>query len=385
MIGPAAGSGAVRAPRILVLAGTRPECIKLASLVDALRATPHVTTRLTASGQHPAMVQRTFLHLGCKVDTTLPPVPAGNSLSRSVRHLRDHAMALASAWQADAIVVQGDTSTAYAGALAGRAAGIDVAHVEAGLRTATPMRPFPEEPFRRRITALARWHFAPTAGAAEHLLAEGTPAASVHVVGNTVVDMLRRAVEGMPETAAVPDRPLVLTLHRRENYGKAMDHVCTAVLDLLALDPALRLVCPVHPNPMVGTRMRRLLGGHPRISLVEPMDHVAFIGLLASAALVITDSGGIQEEAPYLGVPVLVVRETTERPEALRHGGIRLVAPEREAVVDAARATLAGSRPGRQAFDQEAPFGDGRSGARIARLLIEALQSRHRHPDEASA
>ena len=365
------------AARILVFAGTRPECIKLASLVGALREIPSVITRLVASGQHPAMVHKTFHHLGCHVDETLPAVPLGSSLSRSVRHLRDHATLMATEWRPDVIVVQGDTSTAYAGSLAGRACGIDVAHVEAGLRTPTPTRPFPEEPFRRRITALARWHFAPTPGAARHLLEEGTPSTSVHIVGNTVVDMLRRVLEDMPVMARTDgNRTLVLTLHRRENYGKAMDHVCAAALDLVAGDASLSLVCPLHPNPAVGTRMRRLLGGQPRISLVEPMDYVDFIRLLAGAALVITDSGGIQEEAPYLGVPVLVVRESTERPEALRHGGIHLVAPERTAVVRAARAALSEPRPRRLAFNADAPFGDGHSGILIAGLLARAVQLR---------
>ncbi|HSD18336.1 MAG TPA: UDP-N-acetylglucosamine 2-epimerase (non-hydrolyzing) [Thermomonas sp.] len=362
--------------RALVLVGTRPEAIKLASLVESLRDQPGLATTFVSSGQHPRMVASTLEHLGLAADMALTPVAAGSSLSRSVRHLRDHCRDAAIGWGADAIVVQGDTATAYAGALAGHAAGIPVAHVEAGLRTQTPLRPFPEEPFRRRIATLASWHFAPTPTAAGHLLAEGIPDDAVHVVGNTVIDILRRTLQAAPAPLAGGDH-LVLTLHRRENYGQGMDHVCSAVLALLARHPGLRLISPLHPNPLVGAKMRRLLGGHPRVELLPPLDYKPFIQLIATARLVITDSGGIQEEAPYLGVPVLVVRDATERPEALAYGGLRLVPPMRDAVLASAEAALAATRPAPVPFDASAPFGDGRSGARIANTLASALL---RHP-----
>lgn len=367
-----AATTASHAQRVLVLVGTRPEAIKLASLVEALRDQPGLVTRFVSSGQHPRMVAATLEHLGLAADMELPPVAPGSSLSRTVRHLRDHAKDAAIAWGTDAIVVQGDTATAYAGALAGDAAGIPVAHVEAGLRTQTPLHPFPEEPFRRRIATLAAWHFAPTPVAADHLLAEGLPGEAVHVVGNTVIDILRRTLHALPAPLAMGEH-IVLTLHRRENYGPGMDHVCGAVLALLARHPGLRVASPLHPNPLVGARMRRLLGGHPRIELMPPLDYQPFIQLTATARLVITDSGGIQEEAPYLGVPVLVVRDATERPEAFAYGGLRLVPPRRDAVLEAAEAALAATRPAAVPFDASAPFGDGHSGVRIARLLASAL------------
>ena len=360
------------AKRVLVLVGTRPEAIKLASLVGALRDQPGVITSFVSSGQHPRMVASTLEHLGSSTNLALAAVPAGTSLSRTVRHLRDHCRDTAIGWGADAIVVQGDTATAYAGALAGHAAGIPVAHVEAGLRTQTPSRPFPEEPFRRRIATLAAWHFAPTRIAADHLLAEGVPADAIHVVGNTVIDILRRTLQALPMPLPVGDH-VVLTLHRRENYGHGMDHVCNAVLALLARHPELRVVSPLHPNPLVGAKMRRLLGGHPRIELMPPLDYQPFIQLIATARLVITDSGGIQEEAPYLGVPVLVVRDATERPEALAYGGLRLVPPQGDSVLAAAEAALAAARPTPVPFDATAPFGDGHSGVRIAGVLAAAL------------
>lgn len=364
------------AQRVLVLVGTRPEAIKLAPLVEALRDQPGLVTAFASSGQHPRMVASTLQHLGVATDMELPPVASGSSLSRTVRHLRDHCKDMAIGWGADAIVVQGDTATAYAGALAGNAAGIPVAHVEAGLRTQTPLRPFPEEPFRRRIATLAEWHFAPTQTAADHLLAEGIPGEAVHVVGNTVIDILRRILQALPTSLAGGDH-VVLTLHRRENYGHGMDLVCSAVLALLARHPELRVVSPLHPNPLVGARMRRLLGGHPRIELMPPLDYKPFIQLIATARLVITDSGGIQEEAPYVGVPVLVVRDATERPEAFAYGGLRLVPPKSDSVLAAAEEALAATRPAAVPFDAAAPFGDGHSGVRIAGLLASALL---RHP-----
>ena len=367
-----AATTAGRAQRVLVLVGTRPEAIKLASLVEALRDRRGLLTTFVASGQHPRMVASTLEHLGLETDMVLPPVAAGSSLSRTVRHLRDTCKDAALGWGADAIVVQGDTATAYAGALAGDAAGIRVAHVEAGLRTRTPLHPFPEEPFRRRIATLAEWHFAPTQVAAGHLLAEGVPAEAVHVAGNTGIDVLRRTVQALPSPLEAGNH-VVLTLHRRENYGQGMDHVCGAVLALLDRHRELRVVSPLHPNPRVGDRMRRLLGAHPRIDLMPPLDYKPFIRLIATARLVITDSGGIQEEAPYLGVPVLVVREATERPEAFGYGGLRLVPPRTESVLAAAEAALADARPPSVPFEMTAPFGDGHSGVRIAGLLASAL------------
>ena len=361
--------------RIAVVAGTRPECLKLASLVRALRARDDVAPVLINSGQHVEMVERTFAHVGIATDVRLPPPSPPVSLSRAVRHLRDRIQDHLARGAYDAVIVQGDTSTAYAGALAGRAAGVPVAHVEAGLRTADPMRPFPEEMFRRRITPLAAWHFAPTWGSADNLHAECVARERVFTVGNTIVDLLRDTVEA-PRAVALPwrekfERLVTLTLHRRENYGRGLVTVCAAMLEVLETNDDLGIVCPVHPNPVVGHRVRRMLGAHPRVILTDPLDYRPFIALLAESALVVTDSGGIQEEAPYLGVPVLVVRDATERPEALALGGTRLVAVEHHHIVHEVEAALARPRPPRAAFDDRAPFGDGRSGEKIANLLIE--------------
>lgn len=366
--------------KVGLLAGTRPECLKLISLQRALAGTPGVRPWLISSGQHPMMVRRTLAQWGLRPDLELPAPRAPISLSGTVRCLRDQTRAALRQSGVNMLVVQGDTSTAYAGALAARAEGVVLIHVEAGLRTADPMRPFPEELFRRRIGPLADWHYAPTESAAANLRAEGVAAARITVTGNTGVDALRLALAERPSVSSAGGRLLVLTLHRRENYGPRLEHVCQAVLSLLQRHPDLTVLCPVHPNPTVGQRVRRTLGGHPRIELTEPLDYLAFVHALARAALVITDSGGIQEEAPYLGVPVVVARENTERPEAIRWGATRLVAAEHKAVLEAAESLLTAARPAAAAFDAQAPFGDGRAGERIAAGLALIAQSVETHP-----
>ncbi|HOV57735.1 MAG TPA: UDP-N-acetylglucosamine 2-epimerase (non-hydrolyzing) [Rhodanobacteraceae bacterium] len=367
-----------RSSRIGVIAGTRPEAIKLVALVEALRALP-AGCLLINSGQHAAMVQRTLQHLGCTADLSLPQI-AAPSLSAAVRTLRAQLRDALRETRVEAVVVQGDTSSAYAGALAADEVGLPLIHLEAGLRSGHPFRPFPEELFRRRIAPLAALHLAPTLAAARNLLGEGIDPARVRHVGNTVIDLLRREVEAghaveLPFLPATP-RLATLTLHRRENYGHGLDTACAAVLDLLAAAPDLGLVCPVHPNPAVGTRIRRWLGTHPRIVLTAPLDYRPFIALLARSQLVVTDSGGIQEEAPYLGTPVLVVRENTERPEAVALGAATLVPLRRERILAEAQRLLAAPRPRALAFDAAAPFGDGRAALRCAAALQELLAMR---------
>ena len=368
-------------PRVLVVAGTRPECLKLASLVHALRTRPEVETLLLNSGQHHAMVERTFAHLDMCTDVA-PGAISPASLSHALTSLRERIRAVAVERQASLIVAQGDTTTAYAASLAARDLCLPLAHVEAGLRTDHPYRPFPEELFRRRIAPIAQLHFAPTASAERNLLREGIASETIHRTGNTVVDLLRAQLEdtrplllpflagdGLPDT----DELLTLTLHRRENYGRGLDVVCEAVLELVRECPRLGVVCPVHPNPAVGSRIRRHLAGRARIALVDPLDYRPFIALLAQSRLAITDSGGIQEEAPYLGTPVLVVRENTERPESVAIGAATLVPLKPERIVAEARRLLAQPAPQRLPFTPEAPYGDGHSGERIAAILIERL------------
>ena len=372
---------ASRPHRVLVLAGTRPECLKLVSLVRALRAS-RAECWLVSSGQHPAMVARTLAQFDLDPDESLPALRGHGSLSGHVRHLRSMAAACLRAERPDIVVVQGDTSTAYAGALAARDTGLPLAHVEAGLRTAHPLRPFPEELFRRRIAPLAQWHFAPTRLAADNLRAEGIANHAIHQVGNTGVDLLRFVLEApRRDQVLLPDwrnrfqRLITLTLHRRENYGARLDLVCEALLELLARHVDLGVVCPLHPNPAVANRLRRLLGTHPRVLLTDALPYRPFVQLLSESTLVVTDSGGIQEEAPYLGVPVLVTRENTERPESANAGHAHLVPAHPGLILERAGELLDAPRPVRVPFTPLAPFGDGRAGERITQQLVGARDS----------
>jgi UDP-N-acetylglucosamine 2-epimerase (non-hydrolysing) len=360
--------------RILLVAGTRPECLKLASVAKALRHQRAGAVTLMNSGQHQQMVDRSLKQLNLAADIRAAQCQAA-SLSATLLSLRGQIRKAAREVKATLLVAQGDTSTAYATALAARDLSVPLAHVEAGLRTNHPLRPFPEEYFRRRIARLTQLHFAPTETAERNLLIEGVSIRQIHRVGNTAIDVLREILS-MSAKPDLPPLPLVkkivtLTLHRRENYGRGLDTVCAAVLELLAAEPDIGIVCPVHPNPIVGARIRRHLADHPRIVLTAPLDYAPFIALLARSTLAITDSGGIQEEAPYLGTPILIVRENTERPESVALGLARLVAVCKPSIVSAARQLCYAPRPAAIPFDTTAPYGDGHAGERVARVMIE--------------
>ena len=335
--------------RIACFAGTRPECLKLASLSIEAGQDRRFTVQLVSSGQHPHMVAETLAHLELPLAVSLEPVPGGTPLSKTVAHLRKHARHWLQVERPDVALVQGDTSTAYACALAAVDCGIPLAHLEAGLRTQDPMRPFPEEPFRRRISQLAQWHLAPTGNAADHLRREGIADDSIHLVGNSITDLLRLAMDN-PIPHEIPwrshgQRLVVMTLHRRENYQQGLVNVCTVMLQLLASDSELCLVSPLHPNPLVRSRLQRLLGGHPRILTTPPLPYRRFIPLLQEASLVVTDSGGIQEEAVYIGSPVLVTRSETERPEAAQNGIVSLIGTNPERLLAACHERLRAARP----------------------------------------
>jgi UDP-N-acetylglucosamine 2-epimerase (non-hydrolysing) len=366
--------------RLSCIAGTRPECLKLASVIAMASNSSEIDLQVVSSGQHPHMVASTLEQLGLPLYASLPPIPKGTHLSKSVQHLRKNLRQWLQHHQPDVVLVQGDTSTAYAGALAAAECRLPIAHLEAGLRTATPMRPFPEEVFRRRITPLARWHFAPTVTAGVHLQHEGIAPEQIHVVGNSIIDLLRTTCAAQQfhdlEWRSRGSHLLVLTLHRRENYQQGLVNVCASMLDLLEQDPELCVLCPVHPNPVVGTRIRRLLGQHPRVLLTEPLPYRRFIALLQQASLIVTDSGGIQEEAPYLGTPVLVTRSETERPECLQGGLVQLVGNQRANLLQHCLQVLSAARPLACGFNEQAPFGAGRTAEQVLAVLKAAQSTR---------
>jgi len=363
-------------PTVLVVAGTRPECIKLAPIVHALAHRRALAGIIANSGQHADAVRRTFAEFAIKCDIELPALPPSPNLSSASRHLTKQLAGVIAHSGPSLVLVQGDTLTAYAGARAGAKAGCPVVHVEAGLRAPSVADPFPEEWFRRRIAGHAYYHFAPCLSAHVNLLAEGTPPDRIHRVGNTGIDSLRTLLaQGslVPPHAAPPRTQILVTLHRRENWDGKADIVCDALIALASRRPDLRMLLPVHPNPRIAPRIRHRLGGRSQFTLVAPMGYREFITVAANAALIISDSGGIQEEVPHLGVPLLVPRSCTERPEGVATGFVRLVAIDRDAIVREALALLAMPRAAPLAFDQDAPFGDGAAAGRIVDILEASL------------
>jgi len=363
--------------RVLVVFGTRPEVIKLAPVIHELRARGDAADlRLCSTGQHREMLDQTLAAFALQPDFDLHVMRAGQHptdlLSRLLAGLRP----VIDDFRPEVIVVQGDTTTVMAGALAGFLAGVRVAHVEAGLRTRDKHAPFPEEVNRRVTGVVADDHFAPTLRARDNLLAEGIAPQRIFVTGNTVVDALhwvrarvadRRLPAGLDPGAA---RLVLVTAHRRESFGQPFRDLCLALRDIAERFDDVCLIYPVHLNPAVQKAAHEVLGGCPRVRLAEPLDYADFVALLSRAYLVLTDSGGIQEEAPALGKPVLVLREKTERPEAVAAGVVRVVGTDRKRIVGEASALLSDPAAYAAMARTVHVYGDGRAAARIAEVIL---------------
>jgi len=358
-------------PRLFVVLGTRPEAIKLAPLVHGAGRRGW-SVRLCSTGQHRELLDGALAEFGLVPDIELavmrPGQRAEDVLARALPSL---AAAIAQA-DPDLVIVQGDTVSAFAGALAAFYRGVPVAHVEAGLRSGRADEPFPEEMHRRAIAGLATLHFAATDGAARALRAEGVPDTAIGITGNTGIDALRLSIAASDDAALRaefgwldPSRPLVLaTVHRRENQGERMRAIVEG-LRRIGASGACQLAVTVHPAPPIATALRSRLAGQPGIVLLDPVDHRSFAWLLGRASLVLTDSGGVQEEAPVFGCPVLVLRGRTERPEGLASGNARLL-PIDAAAIAATVAALLRDGPARARMSEpQSPYGDGRASARI--------------------
>ena len=358
----------------MIVIGTRPEAIKLAPVVREL-ARRRFDVRICGTGQHSGLLDETLKELGLRTRRHLAVMRPGQTLSSLTARLVESLSDVLSEWRPGLVVVHGDTTSTFVGSLAAFYHRIPVAHVEAGLRTGERYSPFPEEMNRAMVARLATLHFAPTSAARANLVREGISRRDIHLTGNTGVDSLRWAArQGVPRRVArwIPPRGrrlVLVTAHRRESFGAPLQAICRA-LATLAEDPTLEVVYPVHPNPNVSGPVRAALGGLPRVRLLEPLPYLEFVQLMKRAALVITDSGGVQEEAPYLGRPVLVVRETTERAEGVRSGHAALVGTDAEAIVRAARRALARA-PRARTRDL---YGDGRASRRIVSAMAEMLR-----------
>lgn len=373
-----AGGETARARTILAVLGTRPDAIKMAPVVRALRAHPaEFTPVVVATAQHREMLDQVLTWFDIVPDFDLDIMTEGQSLAditvRTLQGLADVIPRVAP----DLIVVQGDAAPCFVGALAAFYRRIPVAHVEAGLRTADKYHPYPEEMYRRMTTALADLHFAPTSTARAHLEQEGVPSEHITVTGNTVIDALREVVRRDAHPAdprvrsllARPGRRVLLTSHRRENWGEPQRRIFSAVRDLLDRFVDLELIFPVHPNPVTAQPAREILGSHPRAHLFPPFDYATAVWCMKASTVILTDSGGIQEEAPSLGRPVLVLRETTERPEGVRAGTARLVGTDRARIVRAAADLLTNEKAYGRMSRARNPYGDGRAAERIVGVL----------------
>jgi UDP-N-acetylglucosamine 2-epimerase (non-hydrolysing) len=374
--------------RIAVIFGTRPEAIKLAPLCLELARRPDEFEPWTwVTAQHRQMLDQVLKTFGLESDRDFDLMRPGQTLTAVTSAVLEALERAFAEQRPDTIVVQGDTTTAFAASLAAYYARIPVGHVEAGLRTATKYAPFPEEMNRRLATRLADWHFAPTERARENLLAENVDPAAIHVTGNTVIDALAIvAGKVRAEPPAMPDdfparlvaggRPMVLiTGHRRENFGPGFESICRAIGRLGERFPGTHWIYPVHLNPNVREPVGRLLGGRPNVHLIEPLDYEPFVWAMDRSHFLLTDSGGIQEEAPYLGKPVLVMRNCTERPEALEAGTARLVGADEETIVTECARLIEDAAAYAAMSRAHNPFGDGKAAGRIVDILAAELMA----------
>ncbi len=378
--------------QLLVVFGTRPEAIKMAPVVKALKQHPAFEVKLCVTGQHRQMLDQVLALFELVPDVDLNLMQAGQDLTdittRVMLGLRD----VFANHKPDMVLVHGDTTTSVAASLAAFYANIPVAHIEAGLRTHNRYAPWPEEMNRRLTGVLASIHFAPTNTAKEHLLREGIAENTIHVTGNTVIDALLDVAGGLQKNAAARaaldaqfsfldarKKLILVTGHRRENFGAGFERICKG-LQAIAARGDVEILYPVHLNPKVREPVEKLLGNHPAIHLIAPQEYLAFVYLMQRAHLILTDSGGVQEEAPSLGKPVLVMRDTTERPEAVEAGTVKLVGTDDARMVSEVAMLLDDDAAYAAMATAHNPYGDGTSAARIAALLAEAFATRGQRP-----
>lgn len=376
---------------VLVILGTRPEAIKLAPVIRCLKDNlgPQDPVRVCSTGQHQEMLEPVLELFRIEPDVRLDVMRPDQRLPDLASRLLDRLRRVFEENRPRLVLVQGDTTTAFIGALSAFYDRVPVGHVEAGLRTHDLERPFPEELNRQIVSRIARYHFAPTESARRNLLEEGIPADAIRVTGNTVIDALLQIV-AMPYSLAAPlsgilaaGRPLILvTAHRRESFGKPFRQICRALLEIARRHPEYDLIYPVHLNPNVRKDARQFLERVPNIHLIPPLDYLPFVHLMNRSHLILTDSGGIQEEAPSLGKPVLVLREATERPEAVEAGTVRVVGFDEERIVAETERLLQDTAHYESMSRAINPYGDGQASGRIVSVVLSAL--REERPDPGS-
>ncbi|WP_043531918.1 non-hydrolyzing UDP-N-acetylglucosamine 2-epimerase [Litchfieldella xinjiangensis] len=365
---------------VMVVVGTRPEAIKMAPLVHALLAQEKINLHFCTTGQHQAMLQQVLDLFELEATIHLKTMATGQTLNTLLPSLITQLDRVYTAEEPDLILVHGDTATCFAATLAAFHRGLPIAHVEAGLRSGDRQLPHPEEAYRRMTTCLAALHFAPTQTARTNLLNEGVPDKAISVTGNTVIDALLWVRDRLPsqrrqlsssdlDRIRSEARVVLVTSHRRENFGKGLQNICAAITLLAQRYPDIDFVYPVHLNPRVRDLVHQRLALVPNIHLLEPLDYRSFVWLMDRSTLILTDSGGIQEEAPGLGIPVLVMRDQTERPEAVGAGTVKLVGNETGRIVEEVIALLESPTTYQRMQLAGNPYGDGHASQRIVKEL----------------
>lgn len=361
---------------ILCVIGTRPEAIKMAPVILALRNEPWANVRVLATAQHRHMLDQVNHFFGIEPDIDLDIMRPNQALTTLTARLLLDLDDVLLAEKPDAVLVQGDTTTVMTVALACFYHRIPVGHVEAGLRTWDMQNPFPEEANRVIAGKLARWHFAPTEGSRQNLLKEGVPGGEIVVTGNTVIDALLMAAGRDLELGMDLDankRLVLVTSHRRENFGEPFRNICRALRALSENNPEVQFLYPVHPNPNIKDVAYEFLAGLPNFILCDPLDYAPFIAAMKRAHIILTDSGGVQEEAPALCKPVLVLRDETERPEAVEQGVVKLVGSNYQRIVEEAQRLLDDETAYRAMARGISPYGDGKAAQRIVETLRHSL------------
>ena len=381
-------SGEFGGMKVSIIAGTRPEVVKLAPVYTRLKNMSGLRADWVSTGQHGALADQAMHVFGIKPDMRLDLNWDRHALTSLTSALVQELGRSFDRAKPDFVLVQGDTASAFSGALAAYLNNIPVGHVEAGLRSGNLHHPFPEEGFRKLIAPIADRHFAPTKGAVDHLKSEGISDEKILMTGNTVIDAVNQ-VASMDIRPRVLDRIedekrlVLVTLHRRENWDQGVAGVCSAIKTLRDEYPDLHFVLPVHHNPRVRGPIEAELGHQDRIEIIEPLAYPAFVAVMKRAHLILSDSGGVQEEAPSFGVPVLVLRDETERAEAIQAGVAKLVGARRGSILSEARLLLDNARAYGQMSRPANPFGDGRAALRIADSVAKFLQLNT--PDDVSS
>jgi UDP-N-acetylglucosamine 2-epimerase (non-hydrolysing) len=371
--------------RLLTVVGTRPEAIKMAPLIRRLAVDARFESRVCVTGQHREMLDAVLANFAIQPDYDLNIMRPNQKLADIASATLSGLTPILEEFRPHRVLVQGDTTTTLAAAIASYYSNVAVAHVEAGLRTGNMHAPWPEEGNRKLTTGLADLHFAPTATSRRNLLAEGVPSDAIHVTGNTVIDALlisraRINTDATLRTSLLQQFPVLefgrrlvlVTGHRRENFGSGFENICRALTALASRFPDVQVLYPVHLNPKVREPVFRLLRQLPNVLLIEPVDYLPFVYLMDRSTLIITDSGGVQEEAPSLGKPVLVMRDVTERPEAVEAGTVKLVGTDVDRIVNEASTLLNDTTAYQHMSRAINPYGDGRACERIVEIIAAA-------------